>query len=587
MRFALPFVIASITVGLPTCQSAAPVRSDIVDPASTTSTGDDASAPAPGAREPTSLPEPHPDIPVGTKLTLYTGPRFITGEAFLPEAAGVIADELGRVRALVRTLPEAPTMAIVKLPGALAVAGLHDAHVHTEGVGARIDQVSLLGMKTPAEMKKRVAAFARAHPDAAAVRGRGWDQSRFQNGAWPTAADLDGVTTKPVFLTRVDGHAGLANKALLKLAGVDKSTSDPAGGRILRDADGAPTRVLIDSAMSLVEPKLPPPSPADRERWLVAGLTAFADAGLVAVHDMGMSVDSARILMKLDDAGKLPVRVFVYLDGTDEASYGLLGTRPPSERLEIVGVKLYADGAMGSRGAALLEDYADEPGQRGLLITEPAVLEARIKQVQQKGFQAAIHAIGDRGNHVVVTALAAAEGNDRSARHRVEHAQLIAPDDFALFARTGVIASMQPTHATSDMRWAEARVGRERLKGAYAWRTMLDKHIPLAFGSDAPIESERPVLGLYAAITRQDDEGNPPGGFLPDQRLTEAEALHAFAAGAAYAVHHERDLGALTPGMFFDVSLFDKDPHGAAPKWLQTKPVGTVVGGKLRATPKT
>lgn len=535
-----------------------------------------------GAEDPGSRAQPHPEIAVGDVLTAYVGPRFLTGEAFVPEARTVLADETGRVRALLRGPPPPGRYPVVKLPGALAVAGLHDAHVHITGIGQARDHVQLLGTATPAEVKARVTAWAKAHPDAAAVRGAGWDQSRFPGAAWPTWRDLEGATDKPVFLTRVDGHAGLANKALLMRAGITRDTVDPPGGRIERDATGEPTGVLIDNAMHIADKQLPGPTDADILRWLDVGLRACADAGLVAVHDMGMSVTVARALVTLDDAGALPLKVFVYLDGNDDASYTFLGTRPPSARLAFVGVKLYADGAMGSRGAALLEDYSDAAGNRGLLLTAPAELERRVAQVHTLGFAAAVHAIGDRGNRVVLDAFEKSPA-PAGVRDRVEHAQLIAPEDFARFGRLGIVASMQPTHATSDMRWAEARVGAERVKGAYAWRTLLENGVMLAFGSDAPVEDERPAWGLYAAVTRQNHDGTPPEGFLPAQRVSLSQALAGFSAGAAWAVGAERHMGALTPGMAFDVTLFEDDVAAAATRALvDARIAGTLVDGTLR-----
>ncbi len=536
-----------------------------------------------------ALPRAREDFVPGTRLVLYTGPTFVTQEPFLPLAKGVVADETGRVRALLSELPDdaAQKYAVQKLPGVFAVPGLHDAHLHVMGVGMRKDSVDLVGAKTPKEAKQRVAAFAKARPGAAYVRGRGWDQSRFPKSAWPTARDLDGATDKPVLLTRIDGHAVWVNQALLAKAGITKDTPDPPGGRILRDAQGRPTGVLVDNAIDLVERKLPEATDADVERWLTAGLAACADAGLVAVHDMGMSVAAARILQRLDRDGKTPVRVFVYLDGADPGAVEALGSFATTPTFEVRGVKLFADGAMGSRGAALLADYSDEPGNQGLLLTPPDVLAKTASVVHAKGFQIAVHAIGDRGNRVVLDAIDAAQGADRARRHRVEHAQLVAPDDFARFAALGVVASMQPTHATSDMRWAEARVGADRVAGAYAWRTMLQRDVPLAFGSDAPVESERITLGLYAAATRQDDRGAPKGGWTPAQKVTTDEALLAFTRGAAYAVGKEQDLGGLTPGMMMDVSVFDRDPRGDPVAWLQTTPTATVVGGKVRTTTRT
>jgi predicted amidohydrolase YtcJ len=521
-------------------------------------------------------------IPIGSKLTGYIGPRFITGEEFVPEARMVIADEFGRVRALLLKVPTPNPYPTVTLPGALAVAGLHDAHLHIEGIGQGKENLDLTSSTSAADLKKRVAAFAKEHPGLTVLKGRGWDQSRFPKGAFPTWKDIDGAVSMPVYLTRVDGHAALVNKLLLDKAGITKDTKDPAGGRILRDDKGEPTGVLVDNAMDLVAPHLPAPTDMDRERWLIAGMKECADAGDVAVHDMGMSVASAKVLARLDSEGKLPVRVFVYLDGTEDAAYDFLGTLKNTEMLYFMGVKLYADGALGSRGAALLEDYADEPGKKGLMVTEPALLEARIEKVHAKGYQAAVHAIGDRANRVVIDLLTKHHSVD--IRDRLEHAQVMSVDDIPRLYVPRITASMQPTHATSDMRWAEARVGKERLKGAYAWKTVVDSGADLALGSDAPVEDVRPAWGIYAAITRQDHEGTPAGGFTPEQKLTTAQALQGFARGAAWAVNLERHDGALTPGMFFDVSLFDVDAAADPdPKaWLKAKPMGTVVSGRLR-----
>ncbi len=528
-------------------------------------------------------PEPHPDIPHGTELTAYVGPRFLTGDDFLPEARVVVADEHGRVRLLMKQVPSPNPYKTVTLPGKLAVAGLHDAHLHIEGIGMGLENLDLTTTKSAAELSKKVSDFQKNHPGLAVLKGRGWDQSRFPKQAFPTWRDLEGAASVPVFLTRVDGHAALVNKQLLDIAGITKGTKDPDGGRILRDEKGEPTGVLVDNAIDLITRHLPAHNDADRERWLTRGLDACADAGLVAVHDMGMDVASAKILLKLDQAGKLPTRVFVYLDGTADASYDFLGTVKNSEMLSFMGVKLYADGALGSRGAALIDDYSDEPGKKGLLVTEPAVLERRIVQVHQKGFQAAVHAIGDRANRTVIELLTKHHAVD--VRDRLEHAQVMAVDDIPRLYAPRITASMQPTHATSDMRWAEARVGKERLKGAYAWRTVVDSGADLAFGSDAPVEDVRPAWGIYAALTRQDHDGNPKGGFTPQQKLTTTETLQAFARGAAWAVNLERHAGALTPGMYFDVSLFDVDAAASAdPKaWLTARPTGTVVGGRLRA----
>lgn len=534
----------------------------------------------------TTRPEPHPVVPIGTRLTAYIGPRFITGEEFVPEARVVVADDTGRVRALLREIPSPNPYNTVTLPGALAVAGLHDAHLHLEGLAMAAENVDVTAAKKPADLKAAVVAFLKTHPTLAVVRGRGWDQSKFPKQALPTSKDLDGIDT-PVLLTRVDGHAVLANKVLLAAAGIDVATPDPAGGRIVRDQDGAPTGVLVDTAVDLVSKQLPKPTTADHERWLTRAMKACADAGLVAVHDMGMDKDAVRVLKALNDHGALPVRVFVYLDGNDDGAWPLLGTFAATDMLQVMGVKLYADGALGSRGAALLDDYSDDVGNRGLMVTEPAVLEQRIQRAHELRFQVAVHAIGDRANRLAIDLLTKHHRID--IRDRLEHAQVLAVDDIGRLFAPRITASMQPTHATSDMRWAKNRLGEARLAGAYAWKRFVDANVALAFGSDAPVEDVRPAWGIYAAITRQDHDGHPVEGFLADQRLTQAQALRAFARNAAWAVNLERHAGALTPGMYFDVSLFDIDAVAATDAgdpaaWLRARPVGTVLSAKLRST---
>lgn len=518
------------------------------------------------------------------KPRLFVGPRFVTLDPELPEAAAIGVDGDGRITKLfVEVPPDDGAFERVTLPGVLAVPGLHDAHAHLLGIGEARESVDLLGAVSTDDLRARVQAFLAAHPEVPFVRGRGWDQSRFPQRRFPTAKDLEGLTDKPIFLERVDGHAVVVSRALLDKAGIGKDTEDPAGGKIVRDAQGEPTGVLVDNAIDLASTVLPAPTLADLERWLSTGMEACADAGLVAVHDMGVPVRALEALHKLDQEGRVPIRVFVYLDGSDPAALDATARYAFSERVEVKGIKLFADGAMGSRGAALLEPYSDDAGNEGLLLTEPKILEERVRQAHQRGLQAAIHAIGDRGNRVALEAIAGAEGGDRSVRHRIEHAQLVHPDDFAGFHKLGVIASMQPTHATSDMRWASARVGDARLVGAYAWKRMLISGVPLAFGSDAPVESERPSWGLYAALTRQDHEQQPEGGWRPEERLSLTEALAAFSQGAAFAVGREGDLGRLSEGMRFDVSAFDRDARADPKEWLRAEATATIIGGSLRA----
>jgi predicted amidohydrolase YtcJ len=570
------------TAPVPSTVVDAPIAAPEAEPARTVVDADNLDA--------RTRPEPHPVIPLGQQLTAYVGPRFLTGEEFVPEARVIIADETGRVRALLQSRPASLPYPVVELPGALAVAGLHDAHVHIEGIGEQAEQIDLVGVKSIGELRSRIANFAKKHRDVPVLVGRGWDQSLWPSARFPTLADLVGVSPKPMWLERVDGHAGLANDALLKRIGITNDTTNPTGGRIERDSKGVATGMLIDAAMALVQPALPVPTDDDHKRRLTAGLLACARAGLVAVHDMGMSPTTFQQLRALDAAGAVPLRVFVYLDGTDDASYSLLGTVAATERVRLMGVKLYVDGALGSRGAALHADYSDAPGQRGLLVSTEAALLARVQQAHRSGHQAALHAIGDAANHLALDVLTKA--HDDRVRDRVEHAQLLSDIDVPRFVAMQITASMQPTHATTDMRWAEARVGQQRLSGAYAWRSLWDSGAALALGSDAPVENIRPAWGIHAAITRQDHDGKPPAGFLANQRLSQPEALQGFARMAAYAVNQERHMGALTPGMAMDLTFFESDAAAATdagdPRaWLRTQPVATMVQGRLQLIPHT
>jgi predicted amidohydrolase YtcJ len=338
----------------------------------------------------------------------------------------------------------------------------------------------------------------------------------------------------------------------------------PDGGRILRDGDKA-TGVFVDGAMGLVSEVLPAPDEAYRTQALERALAAAARDGLTGVHDMGVSSADMALYKRFADAGRLSLRIDAYANGDGQALADLCehgAYRHPGGRLGMRGVKLYIDGALGSRGAALLADYSDEPGNRGLLVTDPAAYEGIVRKAKGCGVQVATHAIGDRGNRIVLDTYERVLGDDARGDHRwrVEHAQIVSPEDIPRFAPLGVIASMQPTHATSDMPWAGDRLGDERLFGAYAWQRFLHGGARLALGSDFPVESPDPRLGLYAAVTRQDRDGQPPGGWLPDQRLSAAEALRGFTADAAYAGFDEKEVGKLAPGMHADFVVLARDP---------------------------
>jgi hypothetical protein len=418
----------------------------------------------------------------------------------------------------------------------------------------------------------------------------------------PTRAALDeAFPERPVWLRRIDGHAGWANGKTLALAGIDAGSSDPEGGEILRDAERAPTGVLIDAAMDRVP--VPSPSEADLERWLRAAARVAAGAGLTCVHEMGLDARACMLLERLALAGDLPLRVHGYAS-EDWWNAGLDDRRAqpitPDAHFVLAGVKVYVDGALGSRGAALLEPYSDRPEHRGMLMHEREYFVALTRAALERGFQVAAHAIGDLGNRTIIDAYAqvlTCEGSPTwtprycwkdappherpHPRLRVEHVQIIDLADIPRMAGLGLVASMQPTHATSDMPWAPARVGEARLAGAYAWQRMLAAGVPLAFGSDFPVEEVSPLLGLHAALTRQDREGLPEGGWLPDQRVTLEQAIAGFTSGAAFAAQREDHLGMLAPGYRADMTLLARDPFAVDPSELpDLELLGTIVDGR-------
>ncbi|HET6584397.1 MAG TPA: amidohydrolase [Nannocystaceae bacterium] len=482
-----------------------------------------------------------------------------TGDAKQPRAqaiaiAGDTIVALGDDRD-VRALAAADTP-VLDLAGGMAVPGLVDAHAHLVGLGRSLEVVDLRGARSIDEVVARLLAGA---PKTGWVLGRGWDQNLWPGAAMPTHAPLTAAfPDRPVWLRRVDGHAGWANRTVLELAKIDRATTAPAGGEILRDG-GEPTGVLVDAAMGLVSP--PPATKADVRRWILAGAAHALARGLTGMHEMGIDADEDAIYRELASAGELPLRVVAYAsEGWLDAGFGERvrdEVRPDAHYL-LRGVKLYADGALGSRGAALLADYADRAGHRGLMQQTPAELLARCEACVRGGWQIATHAIGDAANRAVLDAYASALQRVpvADARLRIEHCQILDLADIPRFAELGVVASMQPTHATSDMPWVPDRVGTTRLAGAYAWRRILAAGVPLAFGSDFPVEDVEPTHGLYSAITRRDPQGQPAGGWLPDQTLTLVEALAAFTRGAAFASHREDHLGMVRVGMKADLTCF-------------------------------
>jgi predicted amidohydrolase YtcJ len=361
-------------------------------------------------------------------------------------------------------------------------------------------------------------------------------------------------------LTRVDGHAAWVNRKALEIAGITKDTPDPMGGKIVRDAKGEATGILIDRAQGLVSSKIPPATDDQIRQRLRAAALECAKLGMTSVHDAGVSAQVLRAYKQLVAEKLLPVRVYAMIGGEGPLWQEYLKRGPEvGEYLTVRSIKLVADGAMGSRGAAFWQPYSDDPGNSGLLILKQETIERVSREAAAKGFQVATHAIGDRANRVALDAYGAVLDENNTKRFRIEHAQAVSLPDFEKFRRFGVIASMQTTHATSDMRWAVKRMGPDRIMGAYAWRRMLNTGVKFANGSDFPVEDPNPFYGLFAAVARQDQKGFPEGGWMPDQKLTRAEALHSFTLGGAYAAFEEKSKGSLEVGKVADFVVLDQD----------------------------
>nr|WP_241201118.1 amidohydrolase [Lysobacter enzymogenes] len=523
--------------------------------------------------------------------TVVTAARVHTLDPAQPRAQGLVYDDDGKILAvggradLLRLYPKAKHL---DLGAATIVPGLIDAHAHVFELGINQLQADLTGARSKAEAVQRLRDYARTLPAGQWLIGHGWDQNDWADARFPEAADLDAAfPDRPVWLQRVDGHAGWANSAAMRAAGRDLGGDwQPDGGRILRDGDGRATGVFIDDAMFLVERARPPLQAAAVEQALSLGMQAAARHGLTGVHDAGVDLNTLRAYQRLADRKQLPLRITAFAAGDGDALEALCRDglyQHPSGRLKMRTVKLYADGALGSRGAALLQDYSDDHGNRGLLRMSPEAMAKAIAKARRCGVQVATHAIGDRGNREVLDLYAKALGDDAAKtdhRWRIEHAQILAPQDLPRLAALHVIASMQPTHATSDMPWAEQRLGPRRIDGAYAWRQLRDSGARLALGSDFPVESVDPRLGLFAAATRTDADGKPQGGWHPEEKLTAFEALRGFTLDAAYAGFAENEVGSLAVGKRADFVVLAQDPLAVEPQALRELTVlGTYVDG--------
>ena len=525
------------------------------------------------------------------RVTLVSATRIHTMDVAKPTASAMAYDKGGRIlavgdiEALAKRFPQARRK---DLGQATLIPGLIDAHAHVGGLGLAMLSADLVGTRDKAEILQRLRAHAKTLKPGEWLIGGGWDQNDWPEKTFPGAADLDAAfPDRPVWLSRVDGHAGWANSAAMRA--VRRSLAgawQPDGGRIDRNAAGEPTGLFIDNAMLLLEQARPPMSETTAEHALRIAMRSAAAQGLTGVHDAGISLAELRRFQRLADRGQLPLRITAMADGDSDALESLCRDglyRHRSGRLQMRAVKLYADGALGSRGAAMLEDYSDDHGNRGLMVMSPAQLATAVAKAKRCGVQAATHAIGDRGNRETLDLYAKALAADAAGDHRwrIEHAQVLAPQDLPRLAGLHVIASMQPTHATSDMPWAQERVGAQRIVGAYAWRQLRDSGARLALGSDFPVERVDPRLGLASAVTRADGEGKPAGGWFPGEKLTAYEALRGFTLDAAYAGFAETEVGSLQTGKRADFVILAEDPLAVPDAQLRTLHVrATYVDGK-------
>lgn len=465
--------------------------------------------------------------------------------------------------------------------GQVMLPGLIDAHVHVMDIGFAALTLDLSDTNSLEEALAKVAEFAEANQGRPWILGRGWNQEKWGLGRFPTAAELDAVVSdRPVWLERADNHANWANSIAMERAGITSDTQSPDGGRIIRDEDGNPTGIFIDNAIPLVGDSVPAPRPEDRDAAFAMAQERLLANGITAVADMGTPVVDWMTFRRSADRGQLRIRIMSYADSPEAME--LIGGPGPTpwlyeDKLRLNGIKLYVDGALGSRGATLKEPYHDEPATRGIAITSPAQLRNRMSRAAMDNFQTAVHAIGDAANADVLNAIAElSESYKGDRRWRIEHAQIVDPADLPRFGEHGTIASMQPLHQTSDMFMAEARLGDDRLGGAYAWKSIIEVGGQIAFGSDAPVEPADVFAGIAVAISRTDENGNPFGGWRAHEAVSREQALAAFTSDAAYAGFAEGKFGRLVPGERADFIFVNRDPMLASPTQIRETQVREV-----------
>lgn len=489
--------------------------------------------------------------------------------------AAMVIDDDGRVKQLLDRRDKRPREVDFKFDGEgkTLIPGFFDAHGHVMGMGFGALTLDLSDTKSLAEALAKVARYAADNPGRPWIIGNGWNQEVWALGRFPTAAELDAIVPdRPVFLSRVDGHAAWVNGAAMAAAGITAATKSPSGGSIEK-ISGKPTGIFVDSAMDLFAEAIPAPRPVDRDLALIKAQNILLANGVTSIADMGTTMQDWQSFRRAGDQGQLKIRIVSYAYGIDNMiAIGGPGPSPwlYDDHLRLAGVKLYVDGALGSRGALLKQPYADRPGESGLAMLTSAQLKNKMSRAAMDGFQTAVHAIGDKANDEILSAIEELQDTYKGDRRwRVEHAQIVDPADISRFAASGTIASMQPVHQTSDRLMAEARLGPDRLRGAYAWKSLLESGAKLAFGTDVPVESSDPFAGLAAAMTRENAAGQPFGGWMPEERLTREQAWQAYTNGAAYAAFADDRLGNLEPGKRADFLIIDQDILLATPAQIR------------------
>jgi len=499
----------------------------------------------------------------------------------------MLVDDDGRVKQLLDRRDKRPREVDFQFDGKgqTLIPGFFDAHGHVMDMGFGALTLDLSETKTLAEALAKISQYAADNAGRQWILGTGWNQETWGLGRFPTAPELDAaVPDRPVFLSRVDGHAVWVNGAAMAAAGVSGSSKSPSGGTIVK-IGGKPSGIFVDAAMALFNDAIPAPKPAERDLAFGKAQDILLANGVTSIADMGTTMQDRQSFRRAGDKGQLKIRIISYAGGIDNM-IAIAGPAPSpwlyDDHLKLAGVKLYIDGALGSRGALLKQPYADMPGESGLAMLTSAQLKNKMSRAAMDGFQTAVHAIGDKANDEILSAIEELEATYKGDRRwRVEHAQIIDPVDISRFAATGTIASMQPVHQTSDRLMAEARLGPDRINGAYAWKSLLDSGAVLAFGTDVPVESSNPFAGLAAAITREDGAGQPFGGWMPSERLKREQAWQAYTQGAAYAAFAEDRLGSLEPGKRADFLIVDQDMMLATPAQIRNmKVLQTWIGGK-------